>query len=216
MADAGILAWDQKYIHDLWRPVVGIREHDESMGPTADEGENDISTDCQSDWLPLGAPATNFSNLPKTPQPILSNKNFTPPFPAYPSGHATFGAAALHITRLFYGSADGGADKGDRSPDDLFDGLEFVSDEHNGVNKDNKGTVRPRHVRDFPDGLWQMIIENGRSRVWLGVHWEFDAFLVKNGQIDFTKNVGGVPLGLKVAEDIFESGMTKSTEGPRA
>jgi vanadium chloroperoxidase len=30
MADAGILAWDQKYIHDLWRPVVGIREHDTS------------------------------------------------------------------------------------------------------------------------------------------------------------------------------------------
>jgi hypothetical protein len=50
----------------------------------------------------------------------------------------------------------------------------------------------------------------------LGVHWEFDAFLVNNGQIDFTKNVGGVPLGLKIAEDIFESGMTKSSEGPRA
>jgi vanadium chloroperoxidase len=33
MADAGILSWEQKYIHDLWRPVVGIREHDPSMGP---------------------------------------------------------------------------------------------------------------------------------------------------------------------------------------
>jgi vanadium chloroperoxidase len=216
MADAGILAWDQKYIHDLWRPVVGIREHDKSMGPAADESENDIDPDCQSDWLPLGAPATNFSNLPKTPQPIPSNKNFTPPFPAYPSGHATFGAAALHITRLFYGPDDGGVDRGgvskeNRDPDDLFDGLKFVSDEHNGINKDNKGTVRPRHVRDFPDGLWQMIIENGRSRVWLGVHWEFDAFLVKNGEIDFDENVGGVPLGLTIAEDIFEDGMTKPT-----
>src|SRR5262249_22020256 len=33
MADAGILAWDQKYIHNLWRPVLAIREHDPSMGP---------------------------------------------------------------------------------------------------------------------------------------------------------------------------------------
>ena len=29
------LAWDQKYIHDLWRPVTGLREHDPSMGPAA-------------------------------------------------------------------------------------------------------------------------------------------------------------------------------------
>ena len=221
MADAGILAWDQKYVHDLWRPVVGIREHDKSMGPAAGEGENDINGDCQSDWLPLGAPATNYSNLSKPTQPVRSNKNSTPPFPAYPSGHATFGAAALHITRLFYGPDDGGVTKGgvprgNRSPDGLFQGLSFVSDELDGTNKDNKGTVRPRHARSFPDGLWQMIVENGRSRVWLGVHWEFDAFLVKNDQIDFSKNVGGVPLGLAIAEDIFESGMAKSTVGPRA
>src|SRR5205807_363152 len=91
MADAGILAWDQKYIHNFWRPVVGIREHDKSMGPGATQADNNISNDCDTSWLPLGSPRTN-----------RIGKNFTPPFPAYPSGHATFGAAAFHIARLFY------------------------------------------------------------------------------------------------------------------
>ncbi len=197
MGDAGILAWEQKYIHDFWRPVVGIREHDISMGPTG-TGNNNIHNDCHTLWLPFGAPKTNSTTM---------EKNFTPPFPAYPSGHATFGAAAFHITRLFYG-----VPLGDRTQDDLFDGLTFVSDEFNGVNKDNKGTVRPRHVRNFNHGLWQMIEENGRSRVYLGVHWVFDAFAVNNNnQPDFNQNVGGVPLGLAIAEDIYSTGMTKST-----
>ena len=83
-ADAGILAWDQKYIHDLWRPVVGLREHDASFGPAAQEANDDIVSDADPFWLPLGAPRTN-----------TDKKSFTPPFPAYPSGHPTFGAAAL-------------------------------------------------------------------------------------------------------------------------
>lgn len=201
MADAGILAWDQKYIHDFWRPVLGIREHDTSMGPTG-MGNNDIDNDTHTLWLPLGAPKTNSNSM---------EKNFTPNFPAYPSGHATFGAAAFHITRLFYGVPSGNA------PDKLFKDLTFVSDEFNGINKDNKGAVRPRHVRNFPNGLWQMIEENGRSRVYLGVHWLFDAFAVDDdGKPNLAKNVGGVPLGLKIAEDIFTTGMKKSTVGPRS
>jgi hypothetical protein len=196
LADAGILCWEQKYIHDFWRPVLGIREHDTSLGPTG-EGNNDIDDDSHPYWLPLGAPATN----------VTGKKNFTPPFPAYPSGHATFGAAALHMTRLFYG-----VPLEDRDPDDLFQDLTFVSDEHNGVNKDNKGTVRPKHVRSFPGGLWQMIEENGRSRVFLGVHWVFDAFAVdSSGAPDLTQKIGGVRLGIDIAEDIFGDGMKKST-----
>ncbi len=204
MADAGILAWDQKYIHDLWRPVVGIREHDPSIGPAAVHAANDISNDCDSSWLPLGAPRSN-----------RLGKNVTPPFPAYPSGHATFGAAAFHITRLFYG-----VNAGDRQPDALLDGLDFVSDEFNGISTDNKLTVRPRHLRNFPDGLWQMIEENGRSRVYLGVHWVFDAFAVKDDDErtpDLARKVGkkfigGVPLGLQIAEDIFQAGGGKAPE----
>jgi Vanadium chloroperoxidase N-terminal domain/PAP2 superfamily len=203
MADAGILAWEQKYIYELWRPVVGIREHDESMGPEPTESDNDISDNCDPLWLPLGAPNSNSNK-----------KNFTPPFPAYPSGHATFGAAALHMTRLFYG-----VPVGDKKPDNLFNGLDFVSDEFNGITTDNKGTVRPRHLRNFPDGLWQMIIENGRSRVYLGVHWVFDAFAVKdNGTPDLMRTdkegnpTGGVPLGVNIAEDIYLAGGGK---GPK-
>lgn len=203
MADAGILAWDQKYLHNFWRPVVGIREHDLSTGPAASAGANEISEDADPGWLPLGAPKSN-----------ALGKNFTPPFPAYPSGHATFGAAAFHITRLFYGVAPG---KANWKKDNLFNGLTFVSEEHNGVTTDNKGTVRPRHVRSFPDGLWHMIVENGLSRVFLGVHWVFDAFAVKsNGDPNLDKEVGGVWLGLKIAESIFAAGMKKSMAiGPR-
>lgn len=218
MADAGILAWREKYRHDLWRPVLGIREDDPSMGPTG-EGRNNIDNDCDTAWLPLGAPSTNARNQPFSrpthEYPCQHDlvgvaKNFTPPFPAYPSGHATFGAAAFHVTRRFYG-----VPKGNRAKDNLFDGLSFVSDEFNGINADNSGTVRPRHVRSFPNGLWQMIEENGFSRVFLGVHWVFDAFAVDgSGKPDLTKNVGGVPLGLDIAEDMFDFGGGKAPKKP--
>ncbi len=200
MADAGILAWDQKYIHNFWRPVNGIREHDKSMG-TSGTASNNIDTNCDPSWLPLGAPKTNLNG----------EKNFTPDFPAYPSGHATFGAAALHITRLFYGVADK-----NRKKDNLFKNCNFVSDEYNGVSKDNTGTIRPAHLRNFPDGLWQMIIENAWSRIYLGVHWSFDAFKT-NAQNEpiFDTKTGGVDLGLKIAEDIFNAKMKMSIIGPR-
>jgi vanadium chloroperoxidase len=96
-----------------------------------------------------------------------------------------------------------------------------VSEEANGISRDNAGNVRPKHARAFPRGLWQMIEENGFSRVWLGVHWSFDAFAVDaSGKPDLTQNIGGVALGLKIAEDIFAAGggkaPVKSTVGPRA
>lgn len=222
MGDAGILAWDQKYIHDFWRPVLGIREHDKSMGPAASTPKDNIDNDCDPDWLPLGGPASNSHVAATDTSPARSERNFTPPFPAYPSGHATFGAAAFQVLRLFYL----GATEAERLlPDTVYQGP-FVSDELDGITRDNTGTIRPRHLRKFDDGLLQMIEENGFSRIWLGVHWSFDSFAMKNEKPDlsrnekgeFNRNIGGVPLGLKIAEDIFSAGggraPVKSSVGP--
>ena len=74
-ADAGISAWECKYFANFWRPITAIREAgtDGNPGTAADPA-----------WTPLGAQADNGNGT-----------NFTPPFPAYTSGHATFGAAAF-------------------------------------------------------------------------------------------------------------------------
>jgi vanadium chloroperoxidase len=213
MGDAGILAWDQKYVHNFWRPIIGIREHDKSMGPIG-MGNNNIDNDCDPMWLPLGAPKTNEKG----------QNDFTPPFPAYPSGHATFGAAAFHMIRLFYGTP-----VGNRAADTLLKDsggnlLDFISDEFNGSNSDSNGTIRPKHTRNFSKGLWRMIEENGLSRVYLGVHWSFDAFeldinnkpkIITNTANPNAVGIGGAPLGVVIAEDIFTNGLKLSSVPPR-
>src|SRR5690606_28038152 len=78
MSDAGIAIWESKFHYALWRPVHGIREADPGTGPTG-EGDGNPATVGDPTFLPLGAPASN-----------LAGPNFTPPFPAYPSGHAGF------------------------------------------------------------------------------------------------------------------------------
>jgi hypothetical protein len=190
VADATILAWQDKYSYDFWRPVLGIREHDASTGPTG-VGADVLDSDTDPGWLPLGAQPTNE----------VGRKSFTPAFPAYPSGHATEGGAVFQTVRQFYG-------QGAFGPDNLADNLEFVSDELNGISVDNAGTVRTRVVRTFPDGLWQMMIEQGFSRVFLGVHWSFDAFAINEaGDVDLTQNIGGVRLGIDIANDIAANGL---------
>ncbi|MEK6643865.1 MAG: vanadium-dependent haloperoxidase [Planctomycetota bacterium] len=157
MADAGIAVWESKYYYNLWRPVSGIREGDL-------DGNADTAIDAT--YVPLCAPASN-----------LAGANFTPPFPAYPSGHAGFGGALFETLRNFYGS------------DDI--GFTFTSDEYNGVTVDNLGNVRPLLPRSFTT-LSQAEEENGQSRIYLGIHWSFD-------------KTEGIAIGNNVADHVFSN-----------
>ncbi|WP_040812870.1 vanadium-dependent haloperoxidase [Nocardia concava] len=198
LADAAILCWDDKYRHNLWRPVLGIREFDPTLGPEAVPGTG-LDADCDPGWLPYGAPRSNEIAA-----------NFTPPSPAYPSAHAALGGAALQTIRRYYDVAAEG-------PDILADGMGFVSEELDGRTTDNHGVQRPRHVRRFPGGLWQMMEENARSRVFLGVAWSFDAYATDPaGHMDLSQNVGGVRLGRDVADDLWAGGLRQDqAAGPR-
>jgi hypothetical protein len=137
-ADAGIQSWYYKYLYDCWRPVMGIRDADHDGNP---------NTVADTHWKYLGAPGSNGGN------------NFTPPFPAYTSGHATIGAAMFKMVANYYGR--------DRVP------FSFTSDEFNGVTTDADGTVRPVVTRTYAS-FSQAAEENGQSRIYLGIHWSFD------------------------------------------
>ena len=164
MADAGITCWEAKYFYKFWRPIVGIRESDIGTGPTG-AGDGNSATVGDPAFMPLGAPASN-----------LMGPNFTPPFPAYPSGHATFGGAIFETLRRFYGT-------------DAIS-FTFVSDELNGATLDNQNVVRPLRSRSF-SSLSQAEEENGQSRIYLGIHWAFD-------------KTAGIKQGREVADHVFD------------
>lgn len=164
MMDAGSTSWDSKYFYSYWRPVTGIREADSGTGPTG-KGDFNEATEGDPSYVPLGAPASN-----------QGGKDFTPPFPAYPSGHATFGGAIFEILRRNYGT--------DEIP------FTFVSDEFNGSTVDAFGNARPLLPRSFRN-LKEAEEENGQSRIYLGIHWSFD-------------KTGGISLGNQVADYVYD------------
>ena len=169
MADAGIAAWYWKYQYDVWRPVVGIREADAGWGPKG-KGDDNNATKGDPFWLPLGAPSSNPINKPAN--------NGTPNFPAYPSGHATFGAACFKTVATLLG----------KKTEEIS--VNFISDEFNGVTTDNTGVVRPKYNANFT--LSKAIKDNNQSRIYLGVHWQFDA-------------TGGEEVGTAIAAKVAEA-----------
>jgi PAP2 superfamily len=163
MADAGIAAWHWKYAYDFWRPVLGIREADQGFGPTGKGDGNTFRKKGDPFWLPLGAPKSNpLSPLPPANLNLPSAYfNFTPNFPAYPSGHSTFGSACFET---FAGLINKQTDK-------IL--VTFVSDEFNAITTDNDGVTRPNWIQTLT--LKEALEQNAISRIYLGVHWSFDA-----------------------------------------
>ena len=126
MGDAGIAAWDAKYTYNRWRPITAIREANTDGNP---------ATKADPTWTPLGSPGD-----PGQPR-------FTPPFPSYVSGHATFGQDLFSILTDFYGTNN----------------IHFTltSDQMPGVT---------RSYSSFSQASY----ENAISRIYLGIHFWFD------------------------------------------
>lgn len=165
MADAATSAWDSKYAYVYWRPILGIRNAGDG-GPGDADGNPDTIGD--PDWEPVGAARSN---------PFLGESNFTPPFPAYTSGHATIGAAAFKTLANFY------------QTDNIA--FTFISEELNGVTLDQFNIARPLMPRSF-GSLSQAAAENAASRISNGVHWRFDG-------------IEGMRAGNGIANSIFNN-----------
>ena len=168
IGDGAIACWESKFFHQFWRPITGIRESEPGTGPTG-RGDGNLLTLGDPGFSPLGAPASN-----------LRGPNFTPPFPAYPSGHSTLGSAFFETLRNVYGT-------------DAI-AFTFVSDEWNGMTRDNQGRVRPRIPRTFAS-LSHAEEENAQSRIYLGIHWAFD-------------KTAGAAQGRQIADAVFQRAFT--------
>ena len=119
LADAAIRTWHEKYRFNVERPVDYIRR---------------VFND--PNWNTLMCPDG-------------SGKYFTPPFPAYPGGHAAFGAAAAEVLQALYGKQP--------MTDRCHEGRsEFLG-----------------QARSFND-FYAMAEENAHSRIPIGVHFDMD------------------------------------------
>jgi hypothetical protein len=119
--DANVACWNSKYHYNVERPVTYIQH---VIDPTY---------------------------TPNLENPITGDEGITPPFPAYPSGHATMGAAAAEALASVFGYAY-----------TMTDRCHFGRIEFEGI---------PRTFGSF----YEMALENAWSRVLLGVHWRMDA-----------------------------------------
>ena len=124
--DASICAWDNKYHHDIVRPESAIRAR------APEFGNPDPRVARQPGWR---------SHIP------------TPEFPAYTSGHSTFGAAGAEMIALIHGRDD--ITFSGRPPDEVL-------------------WPRLKGVTRHWTSLSHMAEENGMSRLYGGVHWDID------------------------------------------
>lgn len=135
LADAAIVAWDAKWNtdFDLWRPQSAVQNAD-----------NDYNAKTVGDpnWLPTSKDANGV--------------HFSPPFPAYQSGHSTFGATWAGIMKNWFGT--------DTMP-------------YEGTTDDPNARGVTRHVSSFSSAA----AENAISRVYNGVHFRFDTVAGVNG-----------------------------------
>ncbi|MFZ1255150.1 MAG: vanadium-dependent haloperoxidase [Saprospiraceae bacterium] len=120
LSDAAVGAWHSKYLYNVERPVTYILK---VIDPNY---------------------KVNLNN------PLTGDVGFTPPFPAYPSGHSTMGAAGAEALASVFGYAYAMTDKCHENRTD-FEG-------------------KPRSF----GSLYEMAQENAWSRVLLGVHWRMD------------------------------------------
>lgn len=171
MADAGIVSWRAKYHYKMWRPVLGIRKHrrlaDENWRPLGSPRTNRPDFVLHRPWLPLRA--SNKAGPRCEADPAYAAAAFTPNFPSYPAAHAAFGSACFDMLRKVR------AERALTSADPGALDIEIVSEEVDGLSVDNfRNRLRPRRVGRFVT-IGDMVEANKRSRVYLGVHWNFDS-----------------------------------------
>ncbi|MFE0022503.1 phosphatase PAP2 family protein [Amycolatopsis sp. NPDC059021] len=122
LGDAAIAAWDVKYRTDidLWRPETAIKLHPSDPDPN---------------WQPESR--------------RTDGTTFSPPFPAFISGHGTFAGAWAGVMKRYLGT-------------DTFAWTATTDDPF--------ARNVTRSFTTFSDAAR----ENALSRVWLGVHYRFD------------------------------------------
>lgn len=118
--DAAVGAWNSKYYYNIERPDTYIKK------------------------------VIDANYKPNLNNPLTGDIGFTPPFPAYPSGHSTMGAAAAEALASVFGYAYSMTDRCHENRTE-FEG-------------------KPRSF----GSLYEMALENAWSRVLLGVHWRMD------------------------------------------
>nr|WP_149498353.1 dockerin type I domain-containing protein [Roseiconus lacunae] len=144
MADAGVVAWDTKFTEQFWRPVTAIQ---------AGDADGNELTEGDADWVALGAPDGGDDEI-----------GFTPQFPTYISGHATFGAALFGTLQEFYGTDEIAFEVTSQELEILLADPELQ--EAYGLDLDDA----TRSFSSFSEAMQ----ENGRSRIYLGIHFDFD------------------------------------------